>query len=236
MAFSYWENAWWINEEAQFTRIFWDSPSGKSFVFQTFSLWIIWVFVPLSISFLIQWTLVNVRLLTFTDQLTLGERLVFRHLPDGKTSSSPQLTSEILPFADVLPCFPKRWIPLNPGKWYVLRPAFTDRLPLGRLRVIPTFASCFLWFSVTVNSSKFKKTRVFQHSLISSGVENRLYSSVSGRLLLVSWRSLVQKIHVKLGKRKIFLRFLLYLLWKIACVLTSCFFLPFFYGVVTFSI
>ena len=70
-----------LTKNAQFTRIFWDSPSGKSFVFQTFSLRLIRVFVPLSISFPIQWTPVNMRLLTFTDRLTLGERLVFRHLP-----------------------------------------------------------------------------------------------------------------------------------------------------------
>ena len=78
-----------------------------------------------------------------------------------------------------------------------------------------------------MNSSKFKKTRIFQHSLISSGMENRLYSSIfSGRFLLVFCCSLVQKIRVKLGKRKIFPHFPRYLLWKIACVLTIYFFLP----------
>ena len=46
-------------------------------------------------------------------------------------------------------------------------------------------------------------------------MENRLYSSVSGLVLLVFWRSQVQKIRVKLGKRKISPRFPLCLLWKL---------------------
>ena len=94
----------------------------------------------------------------------------------------------------------------------------------------------FLSFSVTVKSSKFKKTRVFQHSLISSGMENRLYSSVSGRFLLVFWRSQVQKIRVKLGKHKIFPRFPLYLLWKLLLFQQFAFSSPVFNGIVTFSI
>ena len=35
-------------------------------------------------------------------------------------------------------------------------PAFTDRLPLGKLRVIPTFASSFLAFSLIFRDSEFK--------------------------------------------------------------------------------
>ena len=35
-------------------------------------------------------------------------------------------------------------------------PAFTDRLPLGKLRVIPTFASSFLAFSFIFRDSEFK--------------------------------------------------------------------------------
>ena len=35
-------------------------------------------------------------------------------------------------------------------------PAFTDRLPLGKLRIIPTFASSFLAFSLIFRDSVFK--------------------------------------------------------------------------------
>ena len=104
--------------------------------------------------------------------------------------------------------------------------SLTIRKNCALFRLLQAVFLRFLSFSVTVNSSKFKKTRVFQHSLISSGMENRLYSSISGCFLLVFWCSLVQKIRVNLGKRKIFPHFPLYLLWKIACVLTICFFLP----------
>ena len=38
--------------------------------------------------------------------------------------------------------------------------------------------------------------------------------------------TLIQKVRVKLGKRKIFPRFPFCLHWKIACILTICFFLP----------
>ena len=41
-------------------------------------------------------------------------------------------------------------------------------------RDVYIFKDDFVDFRVTVNSSKFKKTRVFQHTLISSGMENRI--------------------------------------------------------------
>ena len=82
-----------------------------------------------------------------------------------------------------------RWIQENRMYSSVYR-SLTIRKNCALFRLLQAVFLRFLSFSVTVNSSKFKKTRVFQHSLISSGMENRLYSSVNGRFLLVFWRSL----------------------------------------------
>ena len=147
-----------LTKNAQFTRIFWDSPSGKSFVFQTFSLRLIRVFVPLSISFPIQWTPVNMRLLTFTDRLTLGERLVFRHLPWVFRRENLEFTAvnEWNPaFCGRFPAFSET-VNTAESRKIACIPAFTDRLPLGKLRVIPTFASSFLAFSFIFRDSEFK--------------------------------------------------------------------------------
>ena len=147
-----------LTKNAQFTRVFWDSPSGKSFVFQTFSLRLIRVFVPLSISFPIQWTPVNMRLLTFTDRLTLGERLVFRHLPWVFRRENLEFTAvnEWNPaFCGRFPAFSET-VNTAESRKIACIPAFTDRLPLGKLRVIPTFASSFLAFSFIFRDSEFK--------------------------------------------------------------------------------
>ena len=93
-----------------------------------------------------------------TDPLTLGERLVFRHLPWVFRRENLEFTAvnEWNPaFCGRFPVFSETVNNAESRKIACI-PAFTDRLPLGKLRVIPTFASSFLAFSFIFRDSEFK--------------------------------------------------------------------------------
>ena len=158
MAFSHWENARWINEEGAIYPHFLRFTKRKMLRFRN-------VFTP-----------VNSRIRSiihqFSDSVNASKHAfadVHRSVNTRWTSCIPAFTlsfqTENLEFTAV-----NEWNPAFCGRFPAFSetvntaesrkiaciPAFTDRLPLGKLRVIPTFASSFLAFSLIFRDSEFK--------------------------------------------------------------------------------